>query len=86
MPTYSYTCPSCNHQFDAFKRMADRKQHLCTCGEKADLVVGAVTFNLDPVSGDFPSRTRAWEKSHEKANWDDLKSLGLRESEKRIFT
>ena len=86
MPTYSYECKSCDNRFGVFKRMADRKQHLCTCGEIADLYVTAVEFSLDPVSGDFPSRTRAWEKSHEKANWDDLRSLGLRESDKRIFT
>ena len=68
------------------KKVNDRKQHECECSALADLIVTACHFALDPVSGDFPSRTREWEKSHEKANWDDLKSLGLRESEKRIFT
>ena len=85
---YSYQCRHCGELFTGWNQLSKRYTHPCkSCSELAELFInGGVHFRLDPVSGDFPSTTRKWEKSHEKANYDDLKSLGLRESEKRIFT
>lgn len=77
MPIYDYVC-SCGREFEALRSVDARKTSRCACGAEAAMRVAPVAFYLDPVSGDFPTRTRNWEKSHQRANHDDLKSLGLR--------
>ena len=80
MPIYDYVC-ACGARFECWKKLTDRKFANCPeCSRLAPLVASVANFHLDPVSGDFPTRTEKWAKSHEKANMDDLKSLGLRES------
>lgn len=79
MPIYDYVC-ECGQHFESWRRVSERKESRCVCGKSARMRISPVNFYLDPVSGDFPTRTDTWEKSHVKANEDDLKSLGLRES------
>lgn len=79
MPIYDYVC-ECGTHFESWRRLEERKASRCVCGKLARLRVSAPSFFLDPVSGDFPTRTDQWERAHEKANMDDLKQLGLRES------
>ena len=84
---YSYQCKQCGNAFTGWNKVSERHFHECPeCGEQAGMFINAVRFALDPVSGDFVSATDKWAKAKEKANWDELRSLGLRESEKRIFT
>ncbi|NNE35465.1 MAG: hypothetical protein HKN13_09520 [Rhodothermales bacterium] len=84
MPIYSYVC-DCGREFEARKSVEDRNFCECLCGEIAGKAITTCAFHLDPVSGDFPTRTATWAKAHEDANRDDLESLGLRESKKRIY-
>lgn len=85
MPIYDYVC-HCGREFEAIKVVALREHCWCTCGLIAVKKLTAPAFHLDPVSGDFPTRTQNWAKAHERANHDDLVSRGLRESDKRIYT
>ena len=40
MPLYSYECTSCEHQFEAYNSIDDRKSHGCTeCGKHANLIL-----------------------------------------------
>lgn len=83
---YSYQC-KCGFDFTGWNEVSERSHHKCPeCDEQAGLFINAVRFALDPISGDFVSATDKWAKAKEKANWEELRSLGLRESEKRIFT
>jgi putative FmdB family regulatory protein len=83
---YSYRCKQCGDHFTGWNKVSERYTHKCgQCGALADLFINGVRFELDPVSGDFPSATDKWAKAHEKANLDDLQSLGLRETTKRFF-
>lgn len=77
MPIYKYKC-DCGQKFESWRSVSDRKNSVCVCGKRATLRVTAPHFHLDPVSGDFPTSTDRWARSHEKANEDDLKRLGLR--------
>lgn len=79
MPIYDYVC-ECGVHFESWRSVSERKASRCVCGRLARLRVSPCAFHLDPVSGDFPTRTDTWEKAHVKANEDDLKSLGLRPS------
>lgn len=48
MPTYTYKCESCEHQFDAFQRMSDAKLTDCPeCEQKA--LVKIITATAAPV-------------------------------------
>lgn len=48
MPTYTYKCESCEHQFDAFQRMSDPKLTDCPECEKVSLVK-IITSTAAPV-------------------------------------
>lgn len=49
MPTYSYKCDSCEHQFDIIQKMSDDKLTTCPECEKESLVkiiTGGAGFQL----------------------------------------
>lgn len=85
MPIYNYAC-ECGAAFEKWNSISDRQFSGCDCGALATKVIAPCAFYLDPVSGDFPTRTSNWAQAREKANWDELRRLGLRESDKRIYT
>lgn len=83
---YSYWCQYCGERFTGWNEVSKRHTHECKhCGELAELFINGAHFKLDPISGDFPSATDQWAKAREKANLDDLKSLGLRKTTKRFY-
>jgi len=40
----------------------------CRCGADAKRLVSGGNFELDPISGDFPSATKKWADKHEQAS------------------
>ena len=40
MPTYSYRCPKCGHEYDKFQKMSDSVRPKCPeCGTKGERVI-----------------------------------------------
>jgi putative FmdB family regulatory protein len=71
MPTYSYRCSSCQHEFDELKPVAERKTHDCPlCGAVGNQRITPVRIDyynmgLDPA---FPTAYDRWGKTQtEKA-------------------
>ncbi len=83
MPIYDYVC-LCGREFEARSSVENRKTSECLCGGIAEQHIATCAFHLDPASGDFPTRTRNWTMEKQRENWDDLRSLGLRESKRSI--
>lgn len=80
MPIYEYQC-ECGERFECWRKLTDRHEAQCpACETLAPLAVSTPNFILDPVSGDFPTRTSQWADAHERANLEDLKEQGLRPS------
>jgi hypothetical protein len=52
------------------------KEIECTCGGVAVRYISkAPLFHLDPISGDHPGATRAWEKGREKQIAKEKKNM-----------
>lgn len=86
MPIYEYECEPCSMQFEAFASIEEMHEVVCPdCYTKAKKLVSLPRFKLEPVSGHFTTATDRWAKRKERANWDDLQSLGLRPSRKTYF-
>lgn len=61
-----YRCTVCKHV--SFEDTDADKITCHKCGDPyAIRTIGAPGVKLDPISGDFPGATLAWERSHEKA-------------------
>ncbi|PIE97555.1 MAG: FmdB family transcriptional regulator [Treponema sp.] len=47
MPTYEYSCSSCNHNFDVFQKMSDEPTAECPkCGKKSKRVITSFCANF----------------------------------------
>jgi putative FmdB family regulatory protein len=76
MPTYSYKCTNCGHQFDAKQRMTDDPLTECpVCGGSVRRIVGSVGivfkgkgfYVTDHRSSNGSGRVQTAEKSSEKS-------------------
>ncbi|MEJ2751398.1 MAG: FmdB family zinc ribbon protein [Candidatus Promineifilaceae bacterium] len=77
MPTYSYKCTKCGHQFDAKQRMTDDPLTECpVCGGPVRRVVGSVGivfkgkgfYVTDHRSSNGSGRVQTAEKSSDKSD------------------
>jgi putative FmdB family regulatory protein len=70
MPTYSYKCAACGHQFDRFQQMSERPVRLCpACGKRrvrrligtgAGIIFkGSGFYQTDYRSEEYKSRAKA---------------------------
>jgi hypothetical protein len=59
---FDFRCPQ-GHVEEAFADTAERERICAVCGEPSSRVVGGARPALDPISGDFPSATAAWDKN-----------------------
>ena len=79
MILYEYECQECGHEFAALNAIEDREKANCPiCAGIARKLISAATPMLDGSDPGFPTAADKWEREHEKANLDELKSLGLR--------
>jgi putative FmdB family regulatory protein len=74
MPLYDYNCKRCEHVFEAFRPMAGRQTAECPdCGDTCEMKLTAPHVALDPISGDFPGATMAWEKRRKQKMKQEVK-------------
>jgi len=59
MPTYSYKCKECNHEFDIQQRMSDDKLTECPECKKEELV----KVITPTIGGGFQLKGKGWFKS-----------------------
>ena len=70
MPTYSYRCTSCSHQFDIQQRFADEPLTVCPeCGEALRKVFQPVGI-VFKGSGGYINDSRASSKDNASSNGD----------------
>ena len=74
MPLYDYFCEKCEEKFEALTAMEDRMNHHCPeCSTPSHMLMSAPRIALDPISGDFPGATFAWEKRREQKMAQEVK-------------
>lgn len=74
MPLYDYYCERCDTVFETIRPMAERQTSECPeCGDTCKMKLTAPTVALDPISGDFPGATMAWEKKREQKMKQEVK-------------
>lgn len=73
MPMYDYRCSKCEHQFEEFQKMKDRKKPLkraCpNCGEKKTLnfIIGTPAI-CDPIRVGTKRHDKGWHEVLAKVN------------------
>jgi len=60
---FDFVCPD-GHKIERFVR-DDVREHNCDCGKVSRRVIAAPRAKLDPLSGDFPGASMAWERTRE---------------------
>jgi len=67
MPSYNYTCVSCDNSHEEFRCMCERKKKTtCVkCGDKALLSPSTPTILLDGSDPNFVAAHDRWVKEHE---------------------
>ena len=65
MILYDFRCTN-GHEFEEYVE-SSVTQSRCRCGADAKRLVSGGNFELDPISGDFPSATKKWADKHEQA-------------------
>jgi putative FmdB family regulatory protein len=74
MPLYDYVCKPCDTIFEAFNSMDNRDTAPCPkCGEECSMKLTAPRVALDPISGDFPGATMAWERKRKEKMKQEVK-------------
>ena len=74
MPLYDYVCKECDTMFETFNSMANRASAPCPkCGKECAMKLTAPRVVLDPISGDFPGATMAWERKRKEKMKQEVK-------------
>ena len=64
MILFDFKCTSCGTVHERLVRSDTRTVDCKECGCAATRIISPVRCKLDPISGDFPGATIAWEKRH----------------------
>jgi len=87
MPTYSYECTACHHEFERFQLMSERPVKVCpSCGKRkvrrligagaAIIFKGSGFYQTDYRSEEYKSRAKAESEAAKPASSDAAKSKG----------
>jgi putative FmdB family regulatory protein len=78
MPTYSYRCPNCGHEYDKFQKISDTSSVACPeCGTPGERQISGGAGILFKGSGFYiTDYKRAGEKKEEKPKSDSKPTPG----------
>lgn len=69
-----HRCEDCGYVAELYLEQGTTSSVCTECGGPARRVIRPIRTNLDPISGDFPGATMAWERGREGTKKRERKS------------
>ena len=71
---FEFRCEN-GHTIERFEREEVRWVNCSECNTLAQRIISAPRIGLDPISGDFPGATMAWERRREEKMAQERKNM-----------